>query len=42
MESILELNYPHLTEKGLEWYHEMKAKIEGLKEEELLIELIRK
>ena len=42
MESILELNYPHLTEKGLEWYKEMKREIEGLKEEESLIELIRK
>ncbi len=41
MESVLELIYPHLTAKGLEWYEEMNRKIEGLKEEELLTELIR-
>ncbi|MCR9290274.1 MAG: TetR/AcrR family transcriptional regulator [Bacteroidetes bacterium] len=35
MESVLELIYPYLTEKGVEWYEEMKGGIEGLKEEEL-------
>jgi AcrR family transcriptional regulator len=35
MESVLELIYPYLTEKGVEWYEEMKGEIEGLKVEEL-------
>jgi len=42
MESILELIYPYLSEKGLEWYKKMKGEIDGLKEEEVLLELIRK
>ncbi len=39
MESILELIFPHLTEKGLEWYAEMKGVVNELKEEELLEKL---
>lgn len=41
MESILELIYPYLTEKGLEWYKEMNRKIEGLNEEGFLIEFCK-